>query len=483
MKNIYEVIFDSVSDGIVITNLEGDFLELNQVTCDDLGYSKEELLQMNVLDIIPMEFKGELHEQITTKVATGGGVFEIPCTCKDGSLETIELNLRPIKFKNNPAILAVVRNVTERKKIELKCAEDDIRKRIFIEESRDGIVILDEDGKVNEANKTFSNMLGYSPKEILSLYVWDWDVHFKRDVLERMHRESNEEGYQLETVHRRKDGTLYHVDISSNTVIFNGQKMTFCVCRDITKRKLEEKELLNAKLEAESANKAKSQFLANMSHELRTPLNAIIGFSETLIYEVFGDLTEKQLRHAKHINSSGKHLLELINNLLDISKIEAEKMELECESFSLTEVFDEVLTQMVPIASRKNINIEIVNELANDYIFADRMKIKQIMYNLLGNAVKFTSENGKVWVNSELIDDSIQVSVSDTGIGIPNDEQKTIFDSFRQVSSNINRVYEGTGLGLAIVKHFVEMHSGKIFLESEVGKGSTFKFTIPVHPE
>jgi hypothetical protein len=480
LKDIYEIIFNSVNDGIVITNLEGHFLELNQITCDDLGYSKEELLRMNVLDIIPLQSKEALHKQITEKMACGGGVFETQCICKDGSLESIELNLRPIEFKERPAILAVVRNITERKKFEIKCVEDERRRRILIEQSNDGIVVLDKNGKVCEANKKYAQMLGYSHEEFLSSHVWDWDARFTRDELELMHSVTDAEGDHFETVHRRKDGTLFDVDIRTNAAIFGEQKMIFCVCRDITKRKQEEKELLDAKLEAESANKAKSQFLANMSHELRTPLNAIIGFSETLGNEMFGELTEKQLRHARHINVSGKHLLELINNILDLSKIEAEKMDLDREIFSVAEVFNEILAQMTPMTSGKNISIGITNENSNDCIFADRMKIKQIMYNLLSNAVKFTSENGKIWITSEIVNSNIQISVSDTGIGITPDEQKTIFDSFRQVSSTHNRTYGGTGLGLAIVKHYVEMHSGEIHLESEVGKGSTFTFTIPV---
>ncbi|WMW24878.1 PAS domain S-box protein [Methanolobus sediminis] len=482
MEDIFEVIFNSVNDGIVITNLAGHFLELNQITCDDLGYSKEELLQMSVQDIIPLEFKEALGKQIAEKMPCGGGVFETQCICKDGSLEFIELNLRPIEFKGAPAVLVVVRNITDRKKFEIKCAEDDQRKRILIEQSNDGIVVLDEKGKVCEANKKYAQMLGYSHEEFLSSYVWDWDARFTREELEYMHNITDEEGDQFETIHRRKDGTLFDVEIRTNAAYFDEQKMIFCVCRDITKRKQEEKELLNAKLEAESANKAKSQFLANMSHELRTPLNAIIGFSETLTSEIFGELTEKQLRHARHINVSGKHLLGLINNILDLSKIEADKMELECENFSLIEVLNEILTQMTPMASRKNINIGIVNASSNDYIFADRVKINQIMYNLLSNAIKFTPENGNVKVNSEIVNGNIQISVSDSGIGIAMNEQKTIFDSFEQASSTNNRVYGGTGLGLAIVKHYVEMHSGEIHLESEVGKGSTFTFTIPMHP-
>ncbi len=247
---------------------------------------------------------------------------------------------------------------------------------------------------------------------------------------------------------------------------------------DISERKKAEYSLIEGKMLAEENNRIKSEFLANMSHELRTPLTAIIGFSDILGAEMFGELNEKQTSHVNHINKSGRHLLEVINDVLDLSKIEAGKMELDCENFSLPDLLDEIQVFMYPMAGKKNIDLKIINETKDVEIFADRLKFKQIMLNLLSNAIKFTPDNGRVSVLATNTEDGVQVSVSDTGIGIPLHLQQDIFNPFIQVDSSNKRRYGGTGLGLALVKQFVELHNGKIWLESEEGKGSTFSFTI-----
>lgn len=250
------------------------------------------------------------------------------------------------------------------------------------------------------------------------------------------------------------------------------------VVDNITDRKLAEAALIRSKLMAEEANRMKSDFLANMSHELRTPLNAIIGFSNLLGEETAEELNERHVAYIGNIETAGKHLLGLINDILDISKIEAGKMILECEEFSVTDTLEEVCELLSPLAVKKKISITIECTSQNTHICADRQKFKQIMYNLLGNAVKFTPEKGKVMVSSEHLGNAICVSVSDTGIGIAEDRREDIFDPFKQIESSTSKKYQGTGLGLALVKEFVEMHNGSISVESEEGKGSTFTFVI-----
>jgi signal transduction histidine kinase/putative methionine-R-sulfoxide reductase with GAF domain len=233
--------------------------------------------------------------------------------------------------------------------------------------------------------------------------------------------------------------------------------------------------------EIEAANRHKSEFLANMSHELRTPLNAIIGFSEVLQERLFGELNEKQAEYTDDILTSGRHLLSLINEILDLSKVEAGRMELEVATFDLPLAIDNARTFVRERAVKHGINLDVtVDERLGDFT-GDERKIKQILLNLLSNAVKFTPEGGRIGINARQVDGSVEVSVSDTGIGISPEDQTKIFEEFRQVGSDNAKKVEGTGLGLTLAKKFVELHGGKMWVESEVGKGSKFFFTLPTN--
>jgi signal transduction histidine kinase len=230
----------------------------------------------------------------------------------------------------------------------------------------------------------------------------------------------------------------------------------------------------------EAASRHKSEFLANMSHELRTPLNSVIGFSEVLLDRTFGELNAKQAQYLTVIHSSGRHLLSLINDILDLSKVEAGRMELEVTSFDLGAAVQNTLTLVSDRAARHGVALATSVDERLGTIQADERKLKQILLNLLSNAIKFTAAGGRVQLTAIPSDGHVEISVSDTGIGIASEDQEAIFEAFRQVGADYARKREGTGLGLALVKRLVELHGGDMWVKSEVGKGSTFTFTLPV---
>jgi len=229
----------------------------------------------------------------------------------------------------------------------------------------------------------------------------------------------------------------------------------------------------------EIASQHKSEFLANMSHELRTPLNAIIGFSEVLTDRMFGELNEKQEEYLKDIYASGNHLLSLINDILDLSKIEAGRMELELTDFDLPTALDNALTLVRERAGRRSIALQSAVDPRLGQVRADERKVRQVVLNLLSNAIKFTPEGGRIDVGAVPKDGFVEVSVSDTGVGIAPDDQEKVFEEFRQVGTAEKKA-EGTGLGLTLCRKFIELHGGRIWVQSQVGVGSTFTFTIPV---
>ena len=239
------------------------------------------------------------------------------------------------------------------------------------------------------------------------------------------------------------------------------------------------REISDKSRQLEVASQHKSEFLANMSHELRTPLNAIIGFSEVLSERLFGELNEKQDEYLKDIYASGTHLLSLINDILDLAKIEAGRMELELTDFDLPTAIENALILVRERAGRRGITLQATVDERLGEVRADERKIRQVVLNLLSNAIKFTPEGGRIEIRAASVDGAVEVAVADTGVGIAPEDQEAVFEEFRQVGSSAAK-QEGTGLGLALCRKFVELHNGRICVTSQVGVGSTFTFTIPV---
>ena len=373
----------------------------------------------------------------------------------------------------------------------------------LLEAAPDAILEVDSEGHIAMLNVAGERMFGYSRGELLGLNVEALVPDAMRGG-HREHRDSYTEhpatrpmGSGLQLHAQRKDGSLFPVEISLSPNRVDGELRVIAVVRDISARKEIENRLKaiqerytselaakNQQLEArnrdiEKANRLKSEFLASMSHELRTPLHTIIGFSELLNEELEGPLTPKQKRFIGHILQDSRHLLELINEILDLSKIESGRLELQPTSFEFPSCLHEVWGGIHPQAAGKQIRLENHNTFQGSLV-ADRLRVKEILYNLLSNAVKFTPEGGLIWVESAVHDGYLRVTVGDTGIGIVPEEQELIFENFYQVGSTTKGTREGTGLGLPITRKLVELHGGKMSLRSTPGEGSQFTFTLPL---
>lgn len=377
------------------------------------------------------------------------------------------------------------------------------RFRRLLEAAPDALLEVDQRGRIVLINQTAEKMFGYSREELMGLNVEILvpaamrAAHVQHRSAYTAHPQMRPMGTGLELHAQRKDGSHFPVEISLSPNRGEGGIRVIALVRDISPRKQVEdrlrtiqeqyttelaakNQLLEARnLDVEKANRLKSEFLASMSHELRTPLHTIIGFSELLTEELEGPLNDKQKRFLGHILQDSRHLLALINDILDISKIEADRLELQKEQIDFAGCLDEVIAGIQQQATAKSITIEVRNTFRAS-LYADRLRVKEILYNLLSNALKFTPQAGKIWVETVVQELRLQITVGDTGIGVHPEEHQSIFDKFYQVGSTTKGTREGTGLGLAITRKLVELHGGHIWVESQPGHGSRFSFTLPL---
>ncbi len=424
----------------------------------------------------------------TVFVAEGDGRTTVAIVSELGRHRVAEQRLSEIERE-----LALV---SEREKKIISEMRTETRFRELLEAAPDAIIEIDRDGRIVLLNLVTEKMFGYGREELLGKTV---EVLVPAGV--RAGHIRYREGYWHHPATRpmgsglilqgcRKDGSLFPVEISLSPVRSEEGLRITAVIRDTSERKRAEdqlramrenytRELELRNREVERANQLKSEFLASMSHELRTPLHTVIGFAELLGEELEGPLNEKQKRFINHIHKDSMHLLELINDILDLSRVESGRLRIEREVFDVRQSVDEAIASIRPGATAKSINID--EDIAvSTAIYADRVRFKQILYNLLSNAVKFTPERGNIRVSAVLREEFVEISVIDTGIGIPKEQQEAIFDKFYQVGATTKGVREGTGLGLAITKALVEHHGGRLWVKSELGKGSHFTFTITI---
>ena len=603
----FRTIFDSSNDAVTICSLDGKILEVNQVTCNRTGYTREELLQNSVEIFAAGEHLSRINEKKEEILQKGFCVFETETVCKNGDIIPHEVNNRLIDYEGETAVLTIGRDISERKKTRKSLLESEKKYRMLFEESPLGIFHVNREGVVTLCNESMAKIAGSSREEIIGLDLKSAlkDSSMKKafetamskekgnyegeytsitgnrtvplkttykplvseegafegciGIMEDISESKRVEALQFEkalflqklvnsipapvyykdkngaylgcnrafeaflgkkkeeiigkTVHaffpeeiadsyysmdmeliRQRGNQVFETPIKYadgsyhqvvfNKVVFRGMSQDDSVLLgiiwDISERKSLEEELIRARKDAEFASMAKSEFITNMSHELRTPLNSVIGFSDLLLSEAFGPLNSKQGKYITNILKSGKHLLEIVNNLLDISRLETGDEELQYENVFLEPLMDEIRAVLYPLAANKHITLESRCDSLLQSVEADRTKLKQVLYNLLSNAIKFTPEKGKISVNSKKKGEMVEISIKDTGIGIPEESLEKIFQPFVQADSSTSREYGGTGLGLHIVKSFVELHGGEVWVESEYGKGSTFTFTLPI---
>jgi PAS domain S-box-containing protein len=334
-----------------------------------------------------------------------------------------------------------------------------------------------------DVNPAFCRMLGYTRGELLQLAIPDVEGNESpQEVVAHMAKIVNDGHDRFDTRHRRKDGTIIEVEISVNLVELDGAKMFYAFVRDISERKQGEQALILSKNEAERANAAKSEFLSRMSHELRTPLNAVLGFGELLETDTAHPLTEEQNDHVREILHAGNHLLAMVDEVLDLSRIESGRLELSLEPVALAPMIEACVAQLRPLAAQRGIQVTLEPDLLHT-VQADRTRLKEVLLNLLSNAVKYNREGGAIDVRCTPLENKrLRISVHDTGHGIDADALPRLFQPFERLDSAYTGI-QGTGIGLALSKILVEGMRGAIGVESVPGAGSTFWFELPLAEE
>lgn len=467
---------------------EGCFTSINDTELQWFGYSRAEMIGKPVTDFMTEASRQQFQTRYLEFQQCGYAKdLEYEMVCKDGKVFPILLNATAVRSADGTYLYSrsTSLDIRDRK------ANEEIAKRqlMAIEAVVDGLAILEGDNFAY-LNKSHLELFGYSNLD--ELVNKSWRLLYSPKELSRFDQEVlpalvEKRHWQGEAIATRKDGSTFHEGLS---LTLTDSGALICVCRDVTERKQVEvktrqanDQLLLANAELARATRLKDEFLANMSHELRTPLNAILGMAEGLQEEVFGEISDRQKKAITTIERSGKHLLELINDILDLSKIESGKLELEITPVAVTYLCESSLTFVRQQALKKNIQLTAQIPPGLPTINVDERRLRQVLINLLNNAVKFTPEGGQVKLVAHLEQQPTHIdlcfSVMDTGVGVASEDKEKLFQPFVQIDSSLNRQHSGTGLGLALVQQLVELHQGTVTVTSDVGKGSCFTVRLP----
>jgi len=479
----------SSDEAIISATLEGHILSWNEGAVRLFGYAVEEIVGREVATLVPPDDASDL-KRFPELLRSGEEVsrFETVCTRKDGSRRDVLVSISPICDEHGKVVSAsaIVRDITKRKRGEVALMEERHLLRTLLDNLPDMIYFKDRESRFTRINKAHANEFGLNdPAQAVGKTDFDFFTAEHAQGAYNDEQEIIRTGQPVLGKEEKETWPDGHVTWVSTTKMplrdTNGNILgTFGVSHDVTERKQVEVEMQKAMKTAEEANRAKSEFLANISHELRTPMNAVIGMTELALAT---DLNSEQRRHLELVESSANSLLALINDILDFSEINGHKFELESTPFSLAEAVDEALRPLSIQAYRKGLEMAYgVSPRIPSALLGDPVRLKQVLVNLVGNAIKFTDQ-GEVVVcagleSQEASTVGLHFTVADTGVGIPADKLQMIFEAFKRVDGSMTRRFEGSGLGLAICAELIGMMGGRIWVGSELGKGSTFHFTV-----
>ena len=485
---------DTALDAVISADSRGVITAWNAQAEQIFGRTSAEAIGQ-ALDqtIIPDAYRDAHRRGLAHFIQTGEGPLlnqriEISALRRDGAEFPIELAIVPVQSQGGLAFSAFVRDLTQSKKAEEEQERLSRYNQLLLDSTGEGIYGIDMEGRCTFLNQAASRMLGLSSEEVQGRNMHDLAHHSRLDGSGYLAADcpifrATAAGKSCrvdDDVFWHASGESFPVEYTSAPIISEGQKQGAVITfADITQRKQAEKELLDARDAAEESSRIKSQFLANMSHELRTPMNAILGYSEMLQEEAEEEHLDSFVPDLQKIQNAGKHLLALINDILDLSKVEAGKMELYLEDFNLTETVADVAGTVETLVTKKNNRLQVSCPADIGVMHGDLTKVRQSLFNLLSNAAKFT-ENGLISLTVRRENAAYLFDVQDTGIGMTEEQVAGLFEAFAQADASTTRKYGGTGLGLAITRRFCRMMGGDVTVQSAPGAGSTFTMRLPV---